>query len=80
MKAALGIMLVGGGAFLLVALFNGTLHFPFGQFALGSSTTTSTTTATHTKTSTGASTTPIADQCKGLTGIPLKNCQKNVGG
>jgi hypothetical protein len=35
MKGVTGILLVGGGAFLLIALFNGTLHFPFGQFATG---------------------------------------------
>jgi hypothetical protein len=33
MKPVFGILLVGGGVFVLVALFNGTLHFPFGQFA-----------------------------------------------
>jgi hypothetical protein len=31
MKAATGILLVGGGVFLLIALFNGTLHFPLGN-------------------------------------------------
>jgi hypothetical protein len=31
MKPVLGILLAGGGVFLIVALFNGTLHFPIGN-------------------------------------------------
>jgi hypothetical protein len=30
-KAVLGILLVGGGVFLIIALFNGTLKFPLGN-------------------------------------------------
>jgi hypothetical protein len=31
MKGATGILLVGGGVFLLIALFSGQLKFPLGQ-------------------------------------------------
>jgi|SRR5215831_4485701 len=31
MKGATGVLLVGGGAFLLIALFSGQLKFPLGQ-------------------------------------------------
>jgi hypothetical protein len=34
MKAAFGILLAGGGLFLLVMLFNGTLSSPLGGFNL----------------------------------------------
>lgn len=31
MKGVFGVLLVGGGIFLLIALFNGTLKFPLGN-------------------------------------------------
>lgn len=31
MKGATGVLLVGGGVFLLIALFSGQLHFPLGN-------------------------------------------------
>lgn len=34
MRGALGLLLVGGGAFTLIALFNGTLKFPLGNVNL----------------------------------------------
>ncbi len=34
MKGVFGILLVGGGVFLMIALFNGTLKFPIGQVNL----------------------------------------------
>lgn len=35
MKGVAGIILVGGGVLLLIALFSGTLHFPLGNVNLG---------------------------------------------
>jgi hypothetical protein len=35
MKAVAGLLLIGGGVFLLIALFNGSLHFPLGNVNLG---------------------------------------------
>lgn len=37
MKGVLGLGLVGGGVFLLVSLFNGTLKFPIGGVNMGNS-------------------------------------------
>ena len=34
MRGALGLLLIGGGAFTLIALFNGTLKFPLGNVNL----------------------------------------------
>lgn len=30
MRAVFGILLIGGGVFLLIALFNGSIKFPLG--------------------------------------------------
>lgn len=35
MKGVMGIALIGGGVFLLIALVNGTLHFPLGNLGQG---------------------------------------------
>jgi hypothetical protein len=38
MKGVMGVLLIGGGVFLMIALFNGTLKFPLGQLNLLGST------------------------------------------